>query len=256
MKPPLADPRDNLYVPADLNIKNDFEQLYISLRRREQRIYTDKELFQLPDIAAGHPHFKEWLIRKQSCMELISHLELKKSILHILEIGCGNGWLSYELSRIPGSMVVGIDINLTELQQAARVFSNHSKLRFVCGDIRSAVLKDLKFNTIVFAASIQYFPDLQEILAVAFNQLYSGGEIHIIDSRFYKPAEVDAAAKRTIAYYLSLGFPEMANHYFHHCMTGLGGFSYKFLRNPDSLKLRLFGNKNPFYWICIKKDPF
>lgn len=248
-----SDMMDNLYIPANRTVENDFEQQYILLRCREQRIYTDKELFHLPEIAADHPHFNEWLVRKSSCRKLKNYLESKNRGLSILEVGCGNGWLSYELSRIPGSKVIGIDINLTELQQAARVFNKNSKLKFVYGDIFSGLLNDLKFDAIVFAASIQYFPVLTEILNVSLNQLYPRGEIHITDSPIYKPAEVDAARERTRDYYNSLDFPEMTNHYFHHSITEFAAFQYKILHNPYSIKNRFLPKKQPFYWICIEK---
>ncbi|MBS1597813.1 MAG: class I SAM-dependent methyltransferase [Bacteroidetes bacterium] len=243
---------NNLYVPVSRNMDNYFEQRYVLLRLKEQRIYTDEELYFLPNISAEHPHFREWLIRKQSCNQLIAKLEKKKDILNILEVGCGNGWMSHQLSRIPGSRVIGIDINMVELQQAARVFNTNSKLKFIYGDIRSGLINDLKFDVIIFAASIQYFPCLQEILDVSLSQLYSGGEIHIIDSHFYKPEEQDAASVRTKSYFGSMGFPEMSAYYYHHCITELDAYPYKVLRNPTSIKNKFFG-RNPFYWISFEK---
>jgi ubiquinone/menaquinone biosynthesis C-methylase UbiE len=247
---------NSLFVPSDGHPDQTFEENYVVCRTRENRMYSDEETAKLPNIQAGHPHQKEWTIRKQSCQNLIDYLESKGAMLHILEVGCGNGWLSHELSGISGCRVIGIDINLTELHQAARVFNRNSKLKFVYGDIRSDLLKDLKFDAIIFAASIQYFPDLKDIIQAALHQLNPGGEIHITDSHLYKSTQVDAAAKRTNDYYLSLGFPQMTHYYFHHCLDGLADFKYQIMRNPHSVKSRLFGNKNPFYWICIKNEPF
>jgi ubiquinone/menaquinone biosynthesis C-methylase UbiE len=139
------------------------------------------------------------------------------------------------------------------LQQAARVFSKNSKLKFVYGDIFSGLLNDLKFDAIVFAASIQYFPDLSEILNVSINQLYTRGEIHITDTPIYKPAGLGEAKERTSVYYNSLGFPEMTKHYFHHCITELSAFHPKILHNPFSIKTRFLPKNHPFYWICIQK---
>src|SRR5215467_13900511 len=118
---------NNLFVPASATQDEFFEKNYIALRTREKRIYSDDELRTLPSVPTNHPHFKEWAIRKKSCDQFIRYLESKKTILSILEVGCGNGWLSYQLSRIPGSKVIAVDINLTELRQAARVFDKNSK---------------------------------------------------------------------------------------------------------------------------------
>lgn len=243
---------NNLYVPVSRNVDSYFEQRYILLRLKEQRIHTDEEVYHLPEISANHPHYREWMIRKQSCRQLIARLESKKDILNILEIGCGNGWLSYQLSRIPGSRVIGLDINMVELQQAARVFNTNSKLKFIYGDIRSGIINDLKFDIIVFAASIQYFPCVSEILNACLAQLYTGGEIHILDTHFYEPEEVPNAIERTKSYFDNMGFPEMSAYYYHHCITELESYPHKILRNPLSLKNKVFG-RNPFYWISIGK---
>jgi SAM-dependent methyltransferase len=244
---------NNLYIPVDNEIKSDFEQQYIRLRAMENRIYSDEELFHLPDIAPSHPHFKEWMIRKRSSGQLIAKLERKKDLLSILEVGCGNGWLSYQLSRIPGSRVIGLDVNLTELQQASRVFNTNSKLKFIYGDIRTGIINDMQFDVIVFAASIQYFSSVSGILNACLQYLYQNGEIHIIDSPFYRKKEVEAARNRTKEYYSGLGFPGMTDYYYHHCITELDLYDHRLLRNPFSIRHKFFGNNHPFPWICIKK---
>src|SRR3954471_2426808 len=94
---------------------SDFEQLYIDVRKREKRIYTDEEVLQLPDISKSHLHYNEWKFRKQSSERLINYLKHRKTALHILEIGCGNGWLASKMASIPNSVVTGLDINQPEI---------------------------------------------------------------------------------------------------------------------------------------------
>lgn len=230
-----------------------FEEKYLTARRKENRLYRDEEVENLPDIWESHPHYKEWMIRKKSCQRLKNHLKLKKKKLEVLEIGCGNGWFSYQLSRIPNCHVIGSDINLTELQQAVRVFAKKSRLKFIYGDIRSGMLNEIKFDVIVFAASIQYFPSLTEIMDATVSRLKPDGEIHILDTPLYKPSQVAAAHERSQAYYRGLGIPETGDHYFHHSIHALSPFQYKMLCNPNSLLNRLFG-KNPFPWIVVKNQ--
>src|ERR1700744_557605 len=139
----------NMQVPGHSRLKEIlFEKKYIVIRTLENRLCTDDELVKLPDIPAEHPHYKEWQIRKRSARALIRHLSRRKT-MEILEIGCGNGSLSPQLAGVPGTKVTGIDINFTELQQAARVFNNDPNLRFVHGDIRSGILDDRKFDIII-----------------------------------------------------------------------------------------------------------
>ena len=120
-----------------------FEKKYITTRGLENRLYNDEELEKLPDIDAGHTHYREWLMRKRSSQRLVRYLAARKKSMDILEIGCGNGWLSHQFANIPGSQVTGVDINFTELQQAARVFSDGTRTQnalSMCMDIRSGIL--------------------------------------------------------------------------------------------------------------------
>ncbi len=244
---------DNLYVPGTSRISNTFEKLYINVRSREKRICTDEEVANLPDVPVSHPHYKEWQTRKQSCHKLITYLQEQKRPLTILEIGCGNGWLSFQLSRVKHSHVTGQDINFTEVQQAARVFNKHSRLRFIYGDLFSGVLQNRRFDVIVFGASIQYFPCFEGVINLSLKHLNDQGEIHILDTHFYKPVDLLSARQRTESYYWSLGFPEMAHHYFHHSFEDLKPFHFQFLYNPMSIWHKLFPKKSPFPWICIRK---
>src|SRR5450755_3134227 len=96
-------------TPADFL----FEKKYITTRGLENRLYSDDELLRLPDIESEHTHYKEWQLRKKSSQRLMRYLAARKKALDILEIGCGNGWLSHQLAEIPGSRVTGLDINFT-----------------------------------------------------------------------------------------------------------------------------------------------
>src|ERR1700733_11802536 len=162
-----------------------FEKKYIEIRSMENRLYTDDELIRLPEIELSHPHYREWQLRKKMVRRFIRYVTRRKNSLDILDVGCGNGWLAHQLAEIPGATVTGVDINFTELQQAARVFSNDPNLRFIHGDIRSGILEDRQFDIIVFAATIEHFPSLKKILHFCLSCLKPGGEIHVIDSPFY-----------------------------------------------------------------------
>lgn len=232
--------------------KSDFETLYIRLRQKEGRIYNDEELTRLPDIQTTHPHCREWQLRKHSSEKLIGYLKRKNKPLDILEIGCGNGWLSHRLSFIPGSKVIGTDINFTETQQAARVFQHIPNLHFIYTSVERGVFKEKSFDSIIFAASVQYFPSLPEIISNTLPLLKPGGEIHIIDSPFYPLPEVLPAQQRSRHYYESAGFCQMADYYFHHSLEELKGYNHSVLFNPQSIRSKLSGNKNPFHWICIR----
>jgi SAM-dependent methyltransferase len=231
-----------------------FKLLYYEVRKKENRIYTDEETARLPDIAPGHPHYHEWQIRKQSFRKLIKYLSAKNRQMNILEAGCGNGWLSAGLALNKHFRVTGMDVNTIELEQANRVFGHRQNLRFIDGDILQEMELEDFFDVIIFAASIQYFPSLTELLNRSLNLLRLQGEIHILDSHFYTKKQVPEAKKRSREYYAALGFPDMARYYFHHCPDDLKSFDYTILYRPDFLHRRILGNKNPFYWIKIRQS--
>lgn len=230
----------------------DFEKLYFQLRQKEKRIYTDEEVAKLPGIAETHPHYKEWRIRKESSQKLIDYLKKRNRTTDILEIGCGNGWLSAKLSGLKVSIVTGIDINARELEQAKRVFRKIPNLQFYYGGINELKKGEIEFDVIILAAAIQYFPALKKIIDTAMKYLSQSGEIHIIDSHFYTISELGAAKQRSLLYYEATNFPEMAYWYFHHNLDELESYNYTVLYDPTSLFNRFLRNKNPFHWIRIK----
>lgn len=231
-----------------------FEKKYILLRSLENRLYTDDQLIRLPDINADHPHYAEWQVRKRSARRLVHFLAARRKPLRILEIGCGNGWLSHQLAEIPGAKVTGLDINFTELQQAARVFSDDPNLRFIHGDIQTGILDEQLFDCIVFACSIEYFPSLKKTVHFALAHLVPGGEIHILDTLFYKPSEIEFERKRTLAHYSAFGYPEMADSLFHHSWKDLGCFRHEVLFDPGTLLNRLRRPNEIYPWVSIKNN--
>jgi SAM-dependent methyltransferase len=229
----------------------NFEPLYTALRKKEQRIYTDEQVKLLPKIDPRHTHAREWKLRERSMKRLLNYLHKKNRSLSILEVGCGNGWLSAQLAGDPSWKITGMDINLEELQQAKRVFGHYGNLRFVTGDIRELKTDLGQFDVIIFAASIQYFFPLNKIIEAAEFYLKPGGEIHIVDSIFYPESEKMAAAARSAHYYDTMGFPELMQYYFHHTLEELP-LNTEILYDPRKWKNKLLSPGMPFYWVRIK----
>lgn len=230
----------------------DFSMRYTQLRLQEARLYTDEQVATLPFIDIAHPHHKEWMVRKRSAMSLLNYIEEHCAAPRILEVGCGNGWLSRQLSSIPGSHVTGIDINSPEIMQAARVFGEIENLEFTEAGLDDPILADQKFDFIIFAATIQYFSSLKNILRSALEHTTLLGEIIITDSRFYSKKELAAARQRSADYFSSIGMSDMAGYYFHHTLDQLNGFQYRIMAEPGSWKNKLALIRDPFHRIIIK----
>ena len=121
-----------MLVLGDPKKSEQKERQYIAVREREGRIYTDEQLLSLPDIDKAHPHYNEWAYRRQSFERLASYLDknFKGRRLNILDLGCGNGWMSHRLHE-QGHRVTGLDVNMTELEQAERVFGSSASMQWV-----------------------------------------------------------------------------------------------------------------------------
>ncbi|PWT98997.1 MAG: hypothetical protein C5B52_11315 [Bacteroidetes bacterium] len=234
--------------------QGEFERLYIKVREKEQRLYSDESLKKLPYVDRHHPHFEEWRSRNNSCKSFIRYLQKYRTPVSILEVGCGNGWLCNQISTMLGTDVTGIDVNRTEIEQAKRVFENDSNLRFYMADLQSECLMAKKFDIILFAASIQYFPSLSKVIDQSQSMLVPGGEIHIIDSFFYEGEGANLAKERTAHYYKSMGVPEMTHHYFHHKYEELSPYSYVILKKPSRPWEKIWGANQVFPWIRIKSE--
>lgn len=227
-----------------------FERAYLDVRQKERRIYTDDEVAVLPQVPTRHPHHSEWQIRKRSADGLITHLSVKHRALRILEVGCGNGWLSSKLANVPDAVVTGTDINTHELEQANRVFGHRANLAFGYGDIRSLEPAE-KFDVIVFAASIQYFGSFENAIEAASRLLATNGEIHITDTVFYAKSDVCAARQRSEDYYKQMGATGMETMYFHHTLDDVKQYRHKKMYDPRSLGNRLLRRTYPFHWFII-----
>ena len=185
---------------------------------------------------------------------LMRYLDRQVRSGSVLDLGCGNGWLAGRLSRMYN--VVGLDVNMPELEQAARLFRSASCL-FAYGDVFSAELPLGSFRLIVLSSSVQYFPSLLELVGRLRELLEQDGEIHILDSPLYPSRQVGAARKRTQDYYRGAGLEAMLPFYFHHTYEDLEEFSYDFLYRPGTvirkLTRKFFQPDSPFPWIRIRK---
>jgi SAM-dependent methyltransferase len=231
----------------------DFAEAYVQLRQREGRLMSDEQLRQLPQVGRRHPHYKEWQVRRCSCERLIHYLRQKQGALDILEIGCGNGWLSAQLAANPQWQVTGSDINTTELEQARRVFGHLSNLRFVAGDeLKSNGPDRPVYDIVVFAASMQYFHSMSHAAAMSLVHTSLRGEVHIIDTAIYLPEELDAARQRSLEHYTAMGFPQLADRYYHHSLQELEGMQYRLLHRPGRVWKGLRSFFHPFHHLIVK----
>lgn len=238
-------PSKNGVVYLEAYQTSKFEESYFKIREKENRILTDLEVIQLPHLL-NHPHSKEWRLRQESAERFLSYLFNKE--LHILEVGCGNGWFSNLLASF-GHQLIATDVNVQELEQAARVFKSTNVSWVYTSNLD--LLQPVNVDLIVFNASIQYFPSVSNVLNIAKKLLSEKGEIHVIDSPFYKNSiAANKALERTRNYYQFMGYPELCDEYHHHTIKDV--LKADWLYTPSFIG-KIMGKRNPFPWLRFQK---
>lgn len=83
---------------------------------------------------------------------------MEKSHLRILEIGCGNGNISYQLAH-GGHHVLGIDIDTISIQKATSSF-HLENLQFKVMDVCEYLVKDVdKYDVIICSEVLEHLPN-------------------------------------------------------------------------------------------------
>ncbi len=228
----------------------DFEKAYINVRKVEQRVLDDQQVLELPSIANDHPHFKEWKIRQRSANRIIDFLKKTDFVSNdvILDIGCGNGWFSGILADSLKVKILAIDINTTELIQAARVFQRDN-LCFAYLDMMVDSLIPSSVKRIIFNSSFQYFEEPKKIVDICLRLLTDDGEIHILDSPLYEIEEIESAKTRSSDYYSDIGNQAMNRFYHHHSLESIAQTKIEFLYEANSKNKDKYDSPFPWYRI-------
>ncbi len=236
----------------------EFEAYYRQAREKEGRWYPDEVVKKLPYAHTKEHHSNEWRLRVRSSVRMLQLIAMSPDLNRIMDLGCGNGWFSRRLAGLEGKTVWGVDLNQGELEQAARLFKAPN-LEFVYADIFNDWPTHPTLDVIVVNSAIQYFENLPRFVERMFQLLRPGGELHILDSPFYRASKIKSAQQRTQKHYAQLGVPEMAKTYHHHTLAQLKTWNPEVLFNPSSVKnqiVRSLGRReSPFYWVQVLK-PF
>ena len=233
--------------------RNDFENAYTKIRDYEGRILSIEEIKKLPFPGNQSQKVKEWKLRANTAIKFRNYIK-GQSDKKVLDVGCGNGWFSHFIhSSLINSQVIGLDVNFLELKQAREAFEKMN-LHFAYGDIFEC--QDLftsEFDYIIFNASIQYFENVKSVIDLMKVFLKKGGEIHVLDSPFYKETDIAKAKRRSIEYYRSTGHNEMIDYYYHNAFEQLENYELLYIPPKSLFQKMVAKQKSPFPWIRINK---
>ena len=162
---------------------------YSTIRNAEGRGSTDREYYRaLPYRDLSGKNTEQWRIRACTYRYFESKL-LERTGLDILDLGAGNGWMSYRLTQ-RGDRPVAVDIFTDSLEGwPPRRSSAH--FRLVEAEFDHLPFADRQFDLAVFNSSFHYSTDYRGTLREARRCLKPSGPDR--DSRY---AAVQAAGTR------------------------------------------------------------
>jgi SAM-dependent methyltransferase len=177
-----------------------FAEDYAAHRQAEGRGHVGEELLALPYLRSG-PLARQWAVRART-FEVFSRQVVRPmarfvgSPLKILDLGAGNGWLSYRMA-LEGHYATALDIRDDRVDGlgASQPFLDRTegRMRIALTSFEAIPAADASFDIAVFNASLHYATDLAVVLAEAARVVRPGGRLAILDSPFYR-READGAA--------------------------------------------------------------
>ena len=130
--------------------------------------------------------------------------------MHLLDVGCGPGFLPIMLARAnPTSQVTGMDFSPRQVAFANRNLerSGISNCRFIEADAMDLPFEDGSFDIVTSIFSIKYWPDPERGLREIRRVLDPGGALHMAElNREFSDAEFDslmALVRRSLSWYYS-----------------------------------------------------
>lgn len=175
---------------------------YESIRTAEERGSEDAAYYlALPFVDLTGKLSEQWRIRALTYKTLVSRIVEPLTArfhrpLRILDLGAGNGWLSYRLALL-GHIPVAVDLvtNARDGLGAGIHFCSHLPHMFprVQASSDSLPFIDGSFDLAIFNASFHYSEDYAETLAEALRCTRLAGAVVIADTPWY-PNETDGLA--------------------------------------------------------------
>ena len=168
-----------------MNATQSFLENYRVVRRAEGWGSRDSAYYQnLPQVARNDPQHAIWRVRAANFRAL---LRVMGEHRRVLDLGAGNGWLTYQLTR-RGHSVLALDLSGDELDGLGA--RRHYSTTFAAYQADFAMLPfaNAQFDCAIFNASLHYARDLKQTMVESVRVLTADGMIIVMDSPMYHDA--------------------------------------------------------------------
>jgi SAM-dependent methyltransferase len=206
----------NALPPDRESIFRQFVRDYESVRAEEGRGSSCADYYlALPFKDVTGCNVWQWGIRARTFRFMEKHLlpKIERSYprgFDVLDVGAGNGWLSYRLAQ-RGHRPVAVDLllNVADGLGAARHYFHlvPAFWRFKA-EMDRLPFMPAQFDVVVFNASLHYSVDYRTTLQEALRCLRKGGHLIVADSPFYKKEESgqEMLREKRAAFHRQFGF--------------------------------------------------
>lgn len=172
-----------------MQVASNFYAEYARHREHEGRALRGTALKSLPYLRSG-PLARQWQVRARSFDAFVSYVVKPfegSSPLDILDLGAGNGWLSYRMAQ-RGHRAVALDIRNDSVDGLGASAELVAEARFDCvgAPFEALPFGRGRFDITVFNAALHYACDLAEVLGEAIRVTRRGGVLAVMDSPFYR----------------------------------------------------------------------
>lgn len=171
---------------------------YAAHRAAEGRGLAEAELFALPWLKSG-PMARQWAVRARTFEVFLAHVvapiaRAAGRPLRVLDLGAGNGWLSYRLA-LRGHDCTAVDIRDDRVDGLGAAEPLRARAPFACSvaSFDALPMADHFADLTIFNAALHYATSLDETLAEAARVTRPGGMLVILDSPFYAEDSQGAA---------------------------------------------------------------
>lgn len=193
---------------------------YQIVRAAEGRGSTDAAYYlALPFRDLSGKNQSQWSIRAQTWRyierELLPELSQNHSGLDILDLGAGNGWLSYRLSLL-GHRPVAVDLMINDSDGLGAATHYLEKLECLFprfqAELDALPFESQQFDCVIFNASFHYSENYSKTLAEAIRCLRNDGVVIIADTPWYSKEESgrQMLRERRSFFQQQFGFPSDA----------------------------------------------